>query len=62
MTINKPTHVSKKTGKRVVVERHEDDKGGILVVKTPGGEFVNSYEAIDRAKFNKRYKSLAVKG
>ena len=50
-----PTHVRLKTGKKVIVERHD---GNILVVKATNGKFIYSYDLSSMDKFRRRYKSL----
>ena len=54
----KPTHIRKKSGKKVYVIRHE---GGVIVVKGKNGKVHGTYQRDEMAKFHKRYKSLVAK-
>ena len=54
---NKPTHIRKKTGNKVYVERYE---GGIIVVKSMRGKVIGSYERDQMSLFYKRYESIKV--
>ncbi len=53
------THMRIRNKVKVNVERHE---GGTLVVRNMRGKVLGSYTREQLQTFNKRYKSLAVKG
>jgi len=53
MIVKKPTHKSKKTGKKVFVERIE---GNLIVVRSMKGKVLGAYEKKDMSRFNDRYE------
>lgn len=51
----KETHISKKTGNKVIVERYENN---VLIVKNRKGKFLRKYERKDMSVFNKKYEAI----
>ncbi len=58
---NVATHVTVKGNKKRIVERFNDEDGQFFIVKSMTGKILRTYRKKEMAKFNKKYKSIAVK-